>query len=140
MTFAHDTTDHLGLEILTVDECWIAVRGAPVGRVAFVDAGEPVMLPVTHSVDGHHVVFRSAQGTKLWAVESGHPVAFEADGWDADARTGWSVLVRGTAETVLDDREIARLDREAAVPWLPEARDGTWVRITPTEVTGRRLG
>ncbi len=139
MTSSHETTDHLGLEVLTTEECWTLARGASIGRVAFVDAGEPAVLPVTHTIDGHHVVFRSTQGTKLWAVESGRPVAFEVDGWDARTRTGWSVLVRGTAVTVLDDDEIARLDREAVEPWLHEARHGTWVRIMPTEVTGRRL-
>ncbi len=133
------TTDRLGLEVLTTDECWELVDAAAIGRVAFVDAGEPMVLPITHSVDGHTVVFRSGRGTKLDAIESGRPLAFEVDAWDVTDRTGWSVLIHGTGAAILDDEEIARLDERAAEPWLYEARVGTWLRLTPNEVTGRRL-
>ncbi len=131
--------DRLGLEVLPVDECWDLVAASPVGRVAFLDAGEPLILPVTHGLHGHQVVFRTASGTKLSAAEVDTPVAFEVDGWDAEAQSGWSVVVRGTASTVYDDEEIAELERTAGVPWLDAARAGTWVRILATEITGRKI-
>lgn len=36
--------DHLGLEVLTPEACWELVAATPIGRVAFVDAGSPVVL------------------------------------------------------------------------------------------------
>lgn len=133
-------TDRLGLEVLGYDECWQLVASVPVGRVAFVDAGGPSILPVTHGVVGHTIVFRSAAGTKLGVAERQRPLAFEVDQWDADGRTGWSVLVKGTSELILDDDDIAVVERRAAQPWIDAASDGTWVRIRPHEVTGRRVG
>jgi uncharacterized protein len=131
--------DRLGLEVLPTEQCWQLVADSPIGRVAFVDAGEPVVLPVTHGVHDHQIVFRSASGTKLSAAQQDAPVAFEVDGWDTTTHRGWSVLVRGTAEAVYDDDEIADLRAAASTPWLESARTGTWVRIRANEITGRRL-
>jgi len=131
--------DRLGLEVLPVEQCWELVSTSAVGRVAFVDAGEPTVLPVTHSVLGREIVFRSASGTKLAAAQMNAAVAFEVDGWDATTQQGWSVLVRGTAETVYDEGEVAELDVRARAPWLDAAADGTWVRIRANEISGRRL-
>lgn len=132
-------TDRLGLEVLTHDECWRLIASVPIGRVAFVDAGGPTALPVTHGVDGHTIVFRTSVGTKLGVAERARPLAFEVDQWDESAQTGWSVLVRGTSETVYDEDEIALIERRADQPWLTAAAEGTWVRIRPYEVSGRRM-
>lgn len=131
--------DRLGLEVLSPAECWQLLREAPIGRLAFVDAGEPIVFPVTHSVDGHTVVFRTGRGSKLEAALMAEVLAFEVDGWDVEARRGWSVLARGTAGTVYDDDEIAAFDAAGNEPWLESARTGTWVRILVEEISGRRL-
>ncbi|MDZ7676111.1 MAG: pyridoxamine 5'-phosphate oxidase family protein [Acidimicrobiales bacterium] len=131
--------DRLGLEVLSPDECWQLLADAPVGRVAFVDAGEPVVFPVTHTVHGHSVVFRTGSGTKLEAAKMSQAIAFEADAWDASDRRGWSVLVRGVGETVYEDGELAELESSAAGPWLDSATQGVWVRIRADEISGRRL-
>ena len=55
------------------------------------------------------VVFRTDEGTKLDAAARGSGVAFEIDGTDEAARTGWSVVVRGEATEVTDPAELARL-------------------------------
>lgn len=131
--------DRLGLEVLPIDLCWELIDASPVGRVAFVDAGEPVVLPVIHGVHERQIVFRSAAGTKLAAAQMNAPVAFEVDDWDVPTQRGWSVLVRGTAETVYDDDEIAAFQATGTEPWADAAIEGTWVRIRPDEITGRRL-
>jgi uncharacterized protein len=131
--------DRLGLEVLSSEECWKLIASAAIGRVAFVDVGGPIVLPVTHSVHGHTVVFRSTSGTKLGAAERQRPLAFEVDGWDTSTRTGWSVLVRGTGHTVLDDDRIAELEVHTTEPWLGAAAEGTWVQVLPYEVSGRRI-
>jgi nitroimidazol reductase NimA-like FMN-containing flavoprotein (pyridoxamine 5'-phosphate oxidase superfamily) len=41
------------------------LQTAPVGRLAFVNAGEPVVFPVNQAVDGVDIVFRTLWGSKL---------------------------------------------------------------------------
>jgi nitroimidazol reductase NimA-like FMN-containing flavoprotein (pyridoxamine 5'-phosphate oxidase superfamily) len=60
-------------------------------------------------LDRHTVVFRTEPGTKLHAAGQGGRVCFEADGTDAAARTGWSVIIRGEITEVTDRAELARL-------------------------------
>ena len=59
--------DHSGLGVLPLEECRRRLQAAKVGRVSFVDQGEPVILPVNHALDGEAVVFRTAAGSKLTA-------------------------------------------------------------------------
>lgn len=131
--------DRLGLQVLPPEECWALIAATPVGRVALVDAGEPLIFPVTHGVHEHQVVFRTSGGTKLSSAEMNQPLAFEVDGWDPAVRQGWSVLVRGLGETVYEEAEVATLDALGTEPWLEAANRGTWVRILVDEISGRRL-
>ena len=68
--------DHSCLGVLSKEECLRRLGTASVGRVAFVDQGEPVILPVNHGMDGEAVVFLTAPGSKLVAADSELPVAF----------------------------------------------------------------
>lgn len=131
--------DRLGLEVLSADECWRLLGSTPIGRVAFVDAGEPLVFPVTHGVLGHSIVFRSTTGTKLEAARMARALTFEADAWSPEEHRGWSVLVRGVGETVYDDEAIAEFDALGVEPWLDAAAVGTWIRIRVSEISGRRL-
>lgn len=128
-------TDHAGLEIMPSDACLRLLASVPVGRVSFYADGEVVVLPVNHVVEGQDVVFRTARGSKLSAVERRNPIAFEADGYDPQTQSGWSVLVNGHAELVRNDAEIQRLSSLGLDP--TEARP-FWIRIRPHSVTGRR--
>lgn len=131
--------DHSGLQVLPMADCLYHLRTARVGRVAFVSDGSPVILPVSHGMDGDEVVFRTTVGSKLAAAQNGQPVAFEVDGIDADRRAGWSVLVRGTARTVEDPDEVAGLYRLGIWPWADTVRRGHWVRVGTHEITGRKI-
>ena len=87
----HRPIDHAGMEVLAGTECKRLLQDHRVGRVA-LEAGEPWVLPVVYRLDGNHIAFRSAVGAKLDLAERGDPIAFEIDGWDEEARIGWSVL------------------------------------------------
>lgn len=131
-------TDRHGLEVLGLEECLRLLATRPFGRLAYVDAGAPSIVPVNHLVDGSSVVLRSLDGGKLGAALFEKPVAFEVDDLQAAERSGWSVVVHGRAETVEDD---AAASYEA---WLDswavgEGARTTWIRIVADEVTGRRL-
>lgn len=131
--------DRHGLEVLDTGECWRLIEASSVGRVAFIDAGEPIILPVTHGVHGHSIVFRSDVGSKLEAARMAQTLAFEVDDWDADGRRGWSVLARGAADTVYEDDVIREFETAGVEPWLESAAEGTWIRILVEEISGRQL-
>ena len=131
--------DRLGLIVLSAEECWSLVDGTPIGRVAFVSEGEPQVLPVNFLVDGHQLAFRSTAGSKFSAAAMRRPVAFEVDGWDVHTRSGWSVLIDGTADIVLDADEEARLDSMGLEPWAIHDQPMDWVKILPNDISGRRV-
>jgi nitroimidazol reductase NimA-like FMN-containing flavoprotein (pyridoxamine 5'-phosphate oxidase superfamily) len=131
-------TDHAGLEILSFDGCLRLLASVPVGRVGFFADGELVVLPVNHVIDGQDPVFRTARGSKLSAAEGQNLAAFEADHYDEQARTGWSVLVIGRAEVVYDEAEVQRLNRRGLHPWVTAVERPFWIRIRATSVSGRQ--
>jgi nitroimidazol reductase NimA-like FMN-containing flavoprotein (pyridoxamine 5'-phosphate oxidase superfamily) len=133
------TFDHAGLEVLPPEQCWAQLESAAVGRLGFVDRGEPIVLPVAIGVWEGCMVFSTDTGSKLDAAIMNRPVALEIDDWDAETRTGWSVLVKGTAMLVDDQREIASLDRLGVAPWVRPEVPKTWVRVLANEITGRRI-
>ncbi|HET7306069.1 MAG TPA: pyridoxamine 5'-phosphate oxidase family protein [Segeticoccus sp.] len=131
--------DHRGLRVLEFDECLRRVASAPVGRVAFRDGGEILVLPVNHVADGVAVTFRTTWGSKLAATVRDEPVAFEVDGYEDNARVGWSVLVKGTASVIDDEATCARLEEELGEPWIGPSEESFWIRLRPDEVSGREL-
>lgn len=132
-------TDNEGLEVLTPEQCYELLDMSPVGRIAFMAAGAPMILPVNHSVDGRTIAFRINSGATYDTAIMRRDVAFEVDGYDEATRTGWSVLVRGTADLEEDPVVLTRLSELDLHPWADTADRPEWVRIHPNEVTGRRI-
>ncbi len=83
---------------------------APFGRVVFSHQALPAIRPVNHLVEaGGDVVIRTHTGMALLGRAAlSEVVAYEADDLDPDTRTGWSVVVTGTASLVSDPAELAR--------------------------------
>lgn len=131
--------DRRGLIVMTLDECERLLSEQEIGRVAVVTAGEPLVLPVLYSYARGSVVFRTAAGEKLDAAWQNAAAAFEIDGWDTSSHTGWSVLLRGQAEAVTQQDEIADLEQLELDEWIPSEQPTTWVRIRSLEITGRRI-
>jgi nitroimidazol reductase NimA-like FMN-containing flavoprotein (pyridoxamine 5'-phosphate oxidase superfamily) len=133
------THDHrTGMEILGDEEVWTLLGGTSVGRLAVSIADHPDIFPINHVVDGRTIVFRTAEGTKLAAAVLGRSVAFEVDGYDADAGEAWSVVVKGRAEEIEGLEEQMAAEGLPLFPWaaFPKPR---WVRIEPEDVSGRRF-
>jgi len=128
--------DHQGLEVLDAEECWELLASIPVGRVAFVQAGEPMVLPVNHAVVGRRVVFRTRPGSLLHEALMREPVAFQVDDFDPVRRSGWSVLVRGVADLAEDPDALWSTELDA---WADSVDRDDWVEIRADEVTGRRI-
>ncbi len=130
--------DHAGLETLPLDACLRLLASVPLGRLGFQSDGETVILPVNHVVDGQDVIFRTAYGSKLATAQDYEQVAFQADDYDERSRSGWSVLITGRAELVLEDADIRRLEALQLHPWARGVDRTFWVRIVPDSITGRR--
>lgn len=128
-----------GLEVMRTEDCIEKLRAAPVARLGLVDAGEPVILPINIAWHEGSVVFRTAHGSKLSAAMMGRPVCIEVDAWNAAEHLGYSVLVKGTAEEVIDDATIAIFEQLPVRPWsVPELRTH-WVRVVANEISGRAI-
>ena len=127
------------LEILGRDECVdLLTHGSFVGRLGLVVDEWPLVLPVNYMVDRGTIVFCTAQGTKLNTIVAGANVAFEVDDSRSLHHSGWSVLVRGRAEVVEDEADLAHLRAGPLRPWARGAR-ARWVRIPLDEISGRRI-
>ena len=132
------STGHAGLEILPFDECLQLLASVPVGRVGFIADGELVILPVNHVVDGPNVAFRTAHGSKLSTAEGQNLATFEADHYNEQIRSGWSVVVTGRAEIVDAEADVQRLVRRGLHSWVTTVQHPFWIRIRPTSVSGRQ--
>ncbi|WP_067038833.1 pyridoxamine 5'-phosphate oxidase family protein [Streptomyces sp. FXJ1.172] len=120
-------------------ECHALLGSHGVGRLAVPTGTGPVIVPVNYSIVDGAIVFRTADGVTP-SFSCGHQVAFEVDRIDDAFSQGWSVLVRGCARVVTDDRDRRRFSEQAySTPWAGSSRD-VWVRIEPHTVTGRRIG
>src|SRR5262249_44408932 len=68
-----------------------------VGRVAYNDPDGPVVMPVNYVLQDGMVLFRVAPYSRLADRLRDNAASFQVDHVDEEARTGWSVLVRGHA-------------------------------------------
>ncbi len=124
-------------EELPAHTCWELLRQTPVGRLAIVADGHPDIFPVNYVVDHGTVVFRTAAGTKL-AGTLRHDVAFEADGYDSEDGTAWSVVLKGRAERIVEPTDSISAMSLGLTPW----QDGNkpwFLRIVASSLTGRRV-
>ncbi len=125
-------------EALDIHDCWKYLRSASVCRVALTAGGGPEIFPVNYVPDNGTVVFRTGPGTKLDAVLGGNSVALEADGLNTYGTIAWSVIIKGTAK-VVDTQEAFQEAAEAGLsPWQAGNKEHL-VRVTPTEISGRRF-
>ena len=135
MGFDDDSWFEGRLRELDEDECWELLGARPVGRVGYVDEHGPGVLPVNFVVADRTVVVRVAPYSVLGRNLPGATAAFEADEIDEYTRSGWSVVVRGRVEVAeMDDLPEGVRPRSWA-----EGRRTLFLRLVPTEVSGRRL-
>lgn len=128
-------------DLVPIDEseCVELLGAAPWVRIGFIAGDRPVVLPVNVVLHDGAVYFRTAPGSKLASAASEGPVTVEADGGDAGARVGWSVVVQGRASIVTDDDLVAELYALPFEPWALPGTDSFWVQITVDAISGRRV-
>lgn len=118
------------------DESLRLLAAKKVGRLAFVDEGTQMIMPMNFTLAAERIVIRTlAHGAGARAVNSA--VAFEVDDIDDFLEAGWSVVVTGTAE-LLSEEELARLREDAPEPWAEGPRT-LFVALSTQQVSGRQL-
>lgn len=132
-------TDAQGLEIIETDTCLRLLGDQYLGRVAVVSRGRPTIRPVNYLLDGRNILIRTAPGTLLAAGRAGASAAFEVDGIDEIYHSGWSVVLQGELRAVVDADERRRLDQLPLWPWARAVPRTHWLRLRPTELSGRRI-
>ncbi len=128
------------VEVIPTDECYRLLATQEIGRIGVNAEHYPLVLPVNYALDGTTVVIRTGGGTILQAAEHAN-VTFQVDEIDRRTRSGWSVLVRGSAEQVgAAHREelVARTRATGVEPWAPGDR-GNWLRLIVHDISGRRI-
>ena len=65
---------------------------------------------------------------------AGGPAAFEIDGYDEQARTGWSVCVHGPGREITDAGDVLaeRLRELNVISWAPGPRD-RWFAVSGSD-------
>ncbi|MBV9941608.1 MAG: pyridoxamine 5'-phosphate oxidase family protein [Solirubrobacterales bacterium] len=125
---------------LSREECLGLLAENVVGRLAVSGKDTPVIRPVNYAFDepSQSVVFRTAPGSKFYTLLRQNTAAFEVDGLDHGARSGWSVIVVGATEEVTNPADLRRLNGLDLEPWAPGDKPH-WVRIRAWTVSGRRV-
>jgi uncharacterized protein len=125
---------------LSREECLELLAANGVGRLAVSGKDAPVIRPVNYTFDqpSQSVVFRTAPGSKFYALLRQNAAAFEVDGVDPVRRIGWSVIIVGATEEVTNPADVRRLDSLGLEHWAPGEKPH-WVRIRAWTVSGRRI-
>lgn len=122
--------------VLSDDECWERLRTQELGRLVTRIGDRVDIFPVNYVVDDGGVLFRTAQGSKLFELTANDEVLFEIDDHTDD--DAWSVVLRGHARALDTFAEVERADGLGLRPWVPTLKY-TYVRIQPHTLSGRRF-
>lgn len=117
-------------------EAWNLLGSVALGRLVTSFGGQLEIFPVNFVVQKGTVLFRTAEGTKLFTTVMNDKVLFEAD--DHTVAEGWSVIIRGTAKMLSSAEEIHEADQAGLIPWVPTEKL-RYVRVTPSEISARRF-
>lgn len=129
-------TDSDPVTVLNDDQSWDLLSSVSLGRLVTTFEGRSEIFPVNFVVQKHTLLFRTAEGTKLFGTVMNDNVLFEAD--DHGITEGWSVVVRGTAQVLFGAEEIQEAEQAGLYPWIATVKL-RYVRITAKEISGRRF-
>ncbi len=128
-------SDQNPVHVLHPEESWGFLRTHEFGRLAFHLVGEVHITPINYAVDGERLIFKTAEGSKLFGVTANTDVAFEVDEVSGDRAT--SVIVRGRART-LEGQAAYIVERLPVRPWVDTPKSIV-VAIEVDEISGRRF-
>jgi len=127
------------LEALNRYDSWrllTEAAGDGIARVVWCGAGGPAIVPVNFLVADGSLWFQVAAESRLARECPGQPVLVEVDHVDAPSRTGWSVIVSGTATTMPASEDPGLL---GGLQVWPRGDRQRLVQVEADDITGRRL-
>src|ERR1700739_2127931 len=130
------SADNDAVTVLSEDECWSLLSSTSLGRLVTILGGKPEIVPVNFAAQRRTVLFRTAQGTKLYSAVMSDQVAFEADAYTA--AEGWSVIIQGRAHLLSAYAELLDAEEAPLLSW-PATSKPHYVRVIALEITGRRF-
>ncbi|WP_448851383.1 pyridoxamine 5'-phosphate oxidase family protein [Corynebacterium sp. 335C] len=133
-----DTNDTDPVIRLTEEESLELLATNTFGRLVVRRKDDMDLFPLNYVVDGGRIVFRTAEGSKLFSLTLNDDVLFESDQVDRESGKAWSVIVKGTARALTSTEEIRAADELPLRPWLPTLKYN-YVEVRPNEVSGRRF-
>ncbi len=142
---AGDPQPQSPLEPFGEAESWELISAGGVGRIGYSGRYGPTILPVNFTVYEKAIYFRTARHSTMeedlrtGIAHADYKVAFEIDHFDEIAHAGWSVLVQGDVHPMESDDERAAASQTSVESWVAGDRD-LFLRITPTKITGHRVG
>ena len=132
------SADNDAVTVLSEDECWSLLSSMSLGRLVTILDGKLEIFPVNFATRRRTVLFRTAQGTKLYSATMGDRVAFEADYHDPALTYGWSVIIMGRAHELLAAADILDAEQAPLRSWIATLKP-IYVRVIAMEITGRRF-
>ena len=124
------------ISVLDDGEAWNLLSSVALGRLVTSFGGQLEIFPVNFVTQNATVLFRTAEGTKLFTTVMNEKVLFEADDHTADE--GWSVILRGTARMLTGAEEIHEAEAAGLMPWVPTEKL-RFVRVTASEISARHF-
>jgi nitroimidazol reductase NimA-like FMN-containing flavoprotein (pyridoxamine 5'-phosphate oxidase superfamily) len=131
--FLGDEHDPDAIQVLSEEECWHLLGRNQFGHVAYHLAGEVGINPVNYVSDGSRLFFRTAEGTKMFAITADDRICFEVD--EIGVNHAESVIATGHVHKVPASQEHLADDLQLH-PWVPTKKYNV-MEIVPDEVTGR---
>lgn len=125
-------------ESLTPVQCRGYLGAGGVGRMVFAGPRGPEAIPLNYVMLDGDIVVRTGWHSGLIGRTAHTPVSFEVDHLDRALVEGWSVLASGVARVVTTPSELETVRSLGIEPWAGGDKD-TYLRITITEITGRRI-
>jgi uncharacterized protein len=129
------TDQRLCRSVIPAWECHRLLCQQRVGRLAIIEGGYPISIPISYRLSGtpseRRIVFRTAPNTTIAQYEG--RASLEVDHINEQAKSAWSVIARGTLHRLFDDGTLP--DPQ---PWLIEGRD-QWLALDVVAVSGRRF-
>jgi hypothetical protein len=120
-------------------DCYQLLEEHNVGRLAIIEHGYPLALPVSYRISGTHgpnagrrIVFRTAPATTMGGYEG--LASLEIDRIDEQEKAAWSVVARGTLHHLVGGED----EHPDPEPWLVDGRD-RWMALDVVAVSGRRF-
>ena len=124
------------LEVLGYEACIELLSSRAVGRIAWLDRGRIVIVPVNYEWAHDALWFRTDPGDKLRAFLFSE-ISLQIDDIDMTSHTGWSVLARGVAKAVAEHDRVG-VGAPAIDTWSPGTKP-VLIRMEITSISGRRL-